>query len=316
MGAQLRVYRRRIRSVQATKKITKAMELIASSRIVKAQQKVEATLPYAVELLRSIGLAAAHTPNVKHPLLTTEAEVEGEQRAAVLVIAADRGLAGAYSSAVIKAGDQLTENLHERGVEALPFLVGRKAVSFYKFRDRQVAESWTGFSDAPTYEDAEAIAKAMLDAYDKDTDEGGVDEIHICYTHYLNRVSQEVRVRRLLPLEIVDVPVDEVGDITGGDDQGGKAALPLYDFEPGAEGVLDSLLPKYITHLIYTALLLSAASEHAARQRAMKSATDNAEELIKTLTRQANQARQAEITQEISEIVGGADALASATAGS
>ena len=316
MGAQLRVYRRRIRSVQATKKITKAMELIASSRIVKAQAKVEATLPYAVNLLRSIGLASAHTPNINHPLLSTAAEVEGEQRAAVLIITADRGLAGAYSANAIKAGEQLTENLHDRGVEVSPYLVGRKAVGFYKFRDRKVAGSWTGFSDSPTYEDAAEIADALLEAFARDTDEGGVDEIHIVYTHYLTRVTQEVRVRRLLPLEIVDVPIESGEGITGGDDKGGKAALPLYDFEPGAEGVLDALLPKYITHLIYTALLLSAASEHAARQRAMKSATDNAEELIKTLTRQANQARQAEITQEISEIVGGADALASATAGS
>ena len=316
MGAQLRVYRRRIRSVQATKKITKAMELIASSRIVKAQGQVEAALPYAVNLLRSIGLASAHTPNVKHPLLSTVAEVEGEQRAAVLVISADRGLAGAYSASAIKAGDQLIENLHERGLKVASYLVGRKAVSFYKFRDRPIAQSWTGFTDAPTYEDAAEIADALLKAYDTDDTEGGVDEIHLVYTHYVNRVTQEVRVRRLIPLEIVDVPIESSDSITGTDDKGGKAALPLYDFEPGVEGVLDALLPKYITHLIYTALLLSAASEHAARQRAMKSATDNAEELIKTLTRQANQARQAEITQEISEIVGGADALASATAGS
>ena len=315
MGAQLRVYRRRIRSVQATKKITKAMELIASSRIIKAQNQVEAALPYAVNLLRSIGLASAHTPNVKHPLLSTELSDEGPRRAAVLVIAADRGLAGAYSSAAIKAGDQLIENLHERGFEIASYLVGRKAVGFYRFRDRPVVQSWTGFSDAPTYANAAEIGEALLKSYGTDDAEGGVDEIHIVYTHYLNRVSQEVRVRRLLPLEIVDVPVESAENITGGD-AGGKAALPLYDFEPGVEGVLDALLPKYITHLIYTALLLSAASEHAARQRAMKSATDNAEELIKTLTRQANQARQAEITQEISEIVGGADALASATAGS
>ena len=316
MGAQLRVYRRRIRSVQATKKITKAMELIASSRIVKAQNQVQATLPYAVNLLRSIGLASAHAPNVNHPLLSLDPTVEGQQRAAVLIITADRGLAGAYSASAIKGGEQLTENLHEKGVEVAPYLVGRKGVAFYKFRDRPVAGSWTGFSDAPTYDDAQEIADALLEAFDRDDDEGGVDEIHIVYTHYVNRVTQEVRVRRLLPLEVVDVPIESTDTITGGDDKGGKAALPLYDFEPGVEGVLDALLPRYVTHLIYTALLLSAASEHAARQRAMKSATDNAEELIKTLTRQANQARQAEITQEISEIVGGADALASATAGS
>jgi F-type H+-transporting ATPase subunit gamma len=313
MGAQLRVYRRRIRSVQATKKITKAMELIASSRIVKAQNQVQAALPYAVELLRSIGLAAAHTPTVNHPLLATEPTIEGEQRAAILLITADRGLAGAYSSNVIKAGDRLAENLNEKGITPVPFIVGRKGVSFYKFRERHVEQSWTGFSDDPTYDDAKAIAEALLTSFLTDDTAGGVDEIQIIYTHFVNRVTQEVRVRRMLPLEVVDVPVDtSTATITGGENKGGAAALPLYDFEPGVQAVLDDLLPKYLTHLIYTALLLSAASEHAARQRAMSSATENAEDLIKKLTRQANQARQAEITQEISEIVGGADALASA----
>ncbi len=315
MGAQLRVFRRRIKSVQATKKITKAMELIASSRIVKAQQAVDASLPYARELLRSIGLAASHTPNIKHPLLTTEPEIETEYRAAVLLITADRGLAGAYSANTIKAAERLTENLKARGVEAVPFIVGRKGVSFYKFREREVAHSWTGFTDAPTYEDAKKIAAALLEAFLTPDDEGGVDEIHIVYTHFVNRVTQEPRVRRMLPMEIVDVPIDtSEPHITGGEDKGGTPILPLYDFEPGVEAVLDALLPKYLEHLIYTALLLCAASEHAARQRAMKSATDNADDLMKTLTRQANQARQAEITQEISEIVGGADALSSATA--
>ena len=317
MGAQLRVFRRRIRSVQATKKITKAMELIASSRIVKAQQASDAALPYARELLRSIGLAAAHTPTIKHPLLSTERSVEGEERAAVLLITADRGLAGAYSANVIKAAEQLSENLRERGVEPVPVIVGRKGVSFYKFRERHVEGSWTGFSDDPTYEDAREIAQALLAAFTRPDTEGGVDEIHVVYTHFVNRVNQDVRVRRILPLQVVDFPVlSSEMPITGGDDKGGKAALPLYDFEPGVEAVLDDLLPRFMTHLVYTGLLLAAASEHAARQRAMSSATDNAEELIKTLTRQANQARQAEITQEISEIVGGADALSSANAGS
>ena len=317
MGAQLRVYRRRIRSVQATKKITKAMELIASSRIVKAQAASNAALPYATELIRSIGLAAAHTPNINHPLLSTEASIEGEERAAVLLITADRGLAGAYSANVIKAADRLSENLRERGVTPVPFIVGRKGESYYRFRERPVAASWTGFSDDPTYENAREIADVLLEAFKRPDTEGGVDEIHVVYTHFVNRVKQDVRVRRILPLQLINVPVAESTDpITGGDEHGGKAALPLYDFEPGVEAVLDDLLPRFGTHLVYTGLLLSAASEHAARQRAMSSATENAEELIKTLTRQANQARQAEITQEISEIVGGADALASANAGS
>lgn len=316
MGAQLRVYRRRIRSVQATKKITKAMELIASSRIVKSQQQVQAALPYAVNLLRSIGLAAAHTPTIKHPLLAKNIELSAGQRSAVLLITADRGLAGAYSANAIKAGERLAENLHDKGITPVPFIVGRKGLGFYNFREREVAASWTGITDSPTYDDAKAIAEELLAAFTKEDGDGGVDDIQIVYTHFVNRVTQEVRVRRLLPLQVVDVPVTSDNPITGGDDKGGSAALPLYDFEPGVDAVLDDLLPRYLTHLIYTALLLSAASEHAARQRAMKSATDNAEELIKTLTRQANQARQAEITQEISEIVGGADALASATAGS
>ncbi len=317
MGAQLRVYRRRIRSVQATKKITKAMELIASSRIVKAQQASDAALPYANELIRSIGLAAAHTSNINHPLLATESSVEGEERAGILLITADRGLAGAYSTNVIKEAERLAENLTEKGVTPVPYIVGRKGESFYRFRERHIEQSWTGFSDDPTYDDARQIGDTLIKDFLKPDTEGGIDEIHVVYTHFINRVKQEVRVRRVLPLRVVNVPVGESADpITGGDEHGGQAALPLYDFEPGVEAVLDDLLPRFGTHLVYTGLLLSAASEHAARQRAMSSATENAEELIKTLTRQANQARQAEITQEISEIVGGADALASANAGS
>ena len=317
MGAQLRVYRRRIRSVQATKKITKAMELIASSRIVKAQQASDAALPYARELLRSIGLAAAHTPNINHPLLATESTIEGEERAGILLITADRGLAGAYSANAIKAAERLSENLRDRGITPVPFIVGRKGASFYKFRDRHVEAEWTGFSDDPNYDHARDIGKTLLESFLKPDTEGGIDEIHVVYTHFVNRVNQEVRVRRILPLKVVDVQLEPSEQpITGGDDAGGKAALPLYDFEPGVDAVLDDLLPRFMNHLIYTGLLLSAASEHAARQRAMSSATDNAEDLIKNLTRQANAARQAEITQEISEIVGGADALASATAGS
>jgi F-type H+-transporting ATPase subunit gamma len=293
------------------------MELIASSRIVRAQQQVESALPYAVNLLRSIGLAAAHTPNINHPLLATEPSIEGEQRAAILLITADRGLAGAYSVNTIKAADRLAENLRQKGITPVPFIVGRKGVSFYKFRERHIEKSWTGFSDAPTYEHAREIAETLKESFLRDDTDGGVDEIQIVYTHFVNRVNQEVRVRRMLPIRVVDVPLDtSQSRITGGDDVGGSAVLPLYDFEPGVDAVLDDLLPKFLAHLIYTALLLSAASEHAARQRAMSSATDNADDLIKTLTRQANQARQAEITQEISEIVGGADALASASTGS
>jgi len=302
MGAQLRVYRRRIKSVQSTKKITKAMELIASSRFVKAQQRVEASLPYTQELLRAISAAASHG-NSKGALVS---EAENRKRAAVILITSDRGLAGAYSSAIIKEGEGLNALLKEEGVTPEHYLVGRKSVGYYKFRERKIANSWTGFTDQPTYEDAKRIAAAVIEAFNTATAEGGVDEIHLVYTHFVNMAVQEVRVRRILPVEILEVSKAEASEKLD------TKVFPLYDFEPSPEAVLEALIPRYVENMIYTALLLAAASEHAARRRAMKSASDNAEELIRTLARQANQARQAEITQEISEIVGGADALASA----
>ena len=301
MGAQQRIYRRRIKTVQSTKKITKAMELIASSRIVKAQQRVEAALPYSRELTRAISAAASHTGG-GHPLTDTVQRLQ--ERAAILVITSVRGLAGGYSSTVIKEGEQLTALLNSNGLTVVPFLVGRKAVAYYRFRGREVAASWTGFSDAPTYAHAKEIAASLLEAFLKRTEDGGVDEIHLVYTHFASMVSQVPTVRRVLPLEIVEQTAAEA-------QAAGQGPFPLYEFEPSGKEVLDSLLPKYVENLVFTALLLAAASEHAARRRAMKAATDNAEELIKTLSRQANQARQAEITQEISEIVGGADALSS-----
>ena len=303
MGAQLRVYRRRIKSVQATKKITKAMELIASSRIVKAQQRVDASLPYTLELQRAISAAVSHG-NSKHPLVTPP---ETRKRAAVILITADRGLAGAYSTAVIKEGEALNNLLREEGVEPTPYIVGRKGVGYYKFRERKISGQWTGFTDQPTYEHAKEIADAVLADFVKKTEEGGVDEIHLIYTHFINMGVQEVRVRRILPVEIVEATKAEAAEKLD------TKVFPLYDFEPSPEAVLDALLPRYIENVVYTSLLLAAASEHAARRRAMKSASDNAEELIKSLARRANQARQAEITQEISEIVGGADALSSAS---
>ena len=302
MGAQLRVYRRRIKSVQSTKKITKAMELIASSRFVKAQQRVESSLPYTQELLRAISAAVSHGNN-KGALVS---EVENRKRAAVILITSDRGLAGAYSSAIIKEGEGLNALLTEAGVTPEHYLVGRKSVGYYKFRERKIANSWTGFTDQPTYEDAKRIAAAVLEAFNTPTAEGGVDEIHLVYTHFVNMAVQEVRVRRILPVEVVELSKEVASEKLD------TKVFPLYDFEPSPEEVLAALLPRYVENTIYTSLLLAAASEHAARRRAMKSASDNAEELIRTLARQANQARQAEITQEISEIVGGADALASA----
>ncbi|TPG16096.1 F0F1 ATP synthase subunit gamma [Pedococcus bigeumensis] len=299
MGAQMRVYRQRIRSVQATKKITRAMELIAASRVVKAQQRVRESSPYARALTRAVSAVATFS-NVDHPLTT---EHENVRRAAVLVVTSDRGLAGAYSSSVLKESERLIGDLRADGKEVVPYLVGRKAVGFYKFRKRDYADEWTGFTDQPTFDVAREIGEALVAAFNQDFAEGGVDEVHIVFTRFVNMVTQEPDVIRMLPLEVVE------GEEAPAEDD----VLPLYEFEPSAEQVLDALLPKYVTARIYNCLLQAAASELASRQRAMKSATDNAEELIKKYTRLANQARQAEITQEISEIVGGSDALADAS---
>jgi F-type H+-transporting ATPase subunit gamma len=298
MGAQMRVYRQRIRSVQATKKITRAMELIAASRVVKARQRVKDHTPYARALTQAVSAVATFS-NVDHPLTTEHEQV---RRAAMLVITSDRGLAGAYSSSVLKESEKLAEKLREEGKEVIPYLVGRKAVGFYKFRRREYAKEWSGFSDSPKFEIAREIGQRIVEDFVKDYEVDGVDEVHVVFTRFVSMVTQEPEVIRLLPLEVVE----------GTEPPSADDVLPLYTFEPGAEQVLDALLPKYVTERLFNALLQSAASELAARQRAMKSATDNAEELIRKYTRQANQARQAEITQEISEIVGGADALASA----
>jgi len=309
MGAQLRIYRRRIKSVQQTKKITKAMELIASSRIVKAQQRLTAALPYTRELIVALSAAVSMSAQQETTLIHQPTE---RRRAAVLLVAADRGLAGAYSSNIIREGEALNAFLAEQGLEVVHFLAGRKVVNYYKFRERYIEGEYTGFSDQPTVDDAREIALGLLASFLSDSaTEGGSDEIHIVYTHFVNMGRQEVRIRRILPIEVVEEVVSAQSDL-----KARSQVMPLYEFEPDADAVLEALLPRYVENIVYTALLEAAASEHAARRRAMKSATDNAEELIRTLTRQANQARQAEITQEISEIVGGADALASATAGS
>jgi F-type H+-transporting ATPase subunit gamma len=291
-----------MRSVKATKKITKAMELISASRIVKAQQRVATSSPYANELTRAV-TAVASFSSTNHPLTTPS---ENPRRAAVLIITADRGMAGAYSNAAIKEGDQLVTALRERGLATEAYLVGRKAVNYYRFRSRKIAGSWTGFSDNPTFVHAKEVSDALISAFlaDAETVETGVDELHIVYTQFKSMITQIPEARRMLPLEVVESEATS------------STLLPMYEFEPNAAEVLNSLLPRYIEARVFNAMLQSAASEHAARRRAMKSATDNADELIKSLTRLANAARQAEITQEISEIVGGADALASASAGS
>ncbi|MFD9001092.1 F0F1 ATP synthase subunit gamma [Streptomyces sp. NPDC059582] len=303
MGAQLRVYKRRIRSVTATKKITKAMEMIAASRVVKAQRKVAASAPYATELTRAV-TAVGTGSNTKHPL-TTQAETV--VRSAVLLLTSDRGLAGAFNSNAIKAAEKLTERLESEGKQVDTYIVGRRGLAHYHFRERKVSESWTGFTDEPSYADAKKVAAPLIEAIEQDTADGGVDELHIVFTEFVSMMTQTALDDRLLPLSLDEVAREAApqGEI-----------LPLYDFEPSAEDVLDALLPRYVESRIYNALLQSAASKHAATRRAMKSATDNAGDLINTLSRLANAARQAEITQEISEIVGGASALADATAGS
>jgi F-type H+-transporting ATPase subunit gamma len=265
---------------------------------------VAASTPYATELTRAV-TAVGTGSNTKHPL-TTQAETV--TRSAVLLLTSDRGLAGAFNSNAIKAAEQLTERLEREGKQVETYIVGRRGVAHYNFRERKIAESWSGFTDEPTYADAKTVAAPLIEAIEKDTAEGGVDELHIVYTEFVSMMTQQALGAQLLPLRLEEVAQETArseGEI-----------LPLYDFEPSAEDVLDALLPRYVESRIYNALLQSAASKHAATRRAMKSATDNAGELINTLSRLANAARQAEITQEISEIVGGSAALADATAGS
>jgi F-type H+-transporting ATPase subunit gamma len=303
MAVSLREYRARIRSVESTKKITRAMELIAASRIIKAQQRAQQAAPYARELTRAVQALVTYS-NVDHALTT---EPEDPQRAAVLIVTSDRGLAGAYSSSVLKEAERLAERLRGEGKEIVTYISGRKGEGYFRFRNRPVAQTWTGFSDQPRYENAKEIGESLIAAFTLDEGENDkIDEVHLVYTQFKSMLVQEPHSVRMLPMEIV-----ESDEAPAKDD-----VLPLYEFEPSAEEVLDALLPKYVQSRIFFALLQASASELAARQRAMKSATDNAEELIKKYTRTANQARQAGITQEISEIVGGVNALADANAAS
>jgi F-type H+-transporting ATPase subunit gamma len=303
MGAKVREYRRRIKSVQSTKKITRAMELIAASRIVKAQQRIAASRPYAEAITGVVRTVTAEgVVSDDHPLTTPR---ENPSKAALLLITSDRGLAGGYSANVLRAGEQATARLGEQGIETVPFLVGRKALAYYRFRGRDVSNSWSGFSEQPSYDDARKVGEALLEQFVKGSEDGGVDEIHIVFTRFESIATQVVTVARLIPLDPEEVPApssDEGSDAAG--------ATGLIEFEPEGSGVLDALLPRYLTARIYAAMLDAAASEQSARRRAMKSATDNADDLIKQLTRDSNSARQAEITQEIMEIVGGAEALA------
>ena len=326
MGAQTRELYRRIRSVESTKKITKAQELIAASRIIKSQQRADAARPYTRALVSALE-AAASRAQLNHPLLSATTT---PQRAAVLVLTADRGFAGAYTPNVVRQAEALRGLLEEQNIEMRPYVVGTKGVNWFRFRGREIDGIYEGFTGQPMPSDARRVAEDLLSAINTPAEDGGVDEIHIVSTHFRSMVSQEVRTRRLFPVVVEDVeePLRQASGVSTGPESAGTGEhpeprsagrngdepLPLYEFEPSPEVVMDTLLPQFATNLVYTSMLDAAASEWAARRRAMKSATDNAGELQESLTREANAARQAEITQEISEIVGGADAQAGATA--
>ena len=290
--AMLRDIKRRILSVQSTQKITRAMELIASSRIIKAQQRVEAARPYAEQMRELMASVGRNSSNIDHPLLQGRSEV---RTIGTIVVTSDRGLAGAYNSNLIRAAER---DMRDHGVDSKLFLVGKKAVSYFKFRGYDFSDAWTGISDQPKIGDARKVAAAAAKAFT----EGDVDEVRLAYTRYESALTQRPTVVQLLPL-----PKEE---LQSSEQSSGPSAS--YIFEPEPESILDYLLPRYIEGSVYQGLLEAAASEHAARRRAMKAATDNAEELIEDLTRVYNQARQAEITTEIMEVVGGAEALTAA----
>ncbi len=302
MGAQLRLVRRRIRTVKSTAKITRAQELIASSRIIKAQQRVHAAEPYAREISRAVEAVVSRSANIRHPLTT---ERESRTRAAVLILTSDRGFAGGYNASVLRESQALRALLEGRGIEPVLFVAGRKGIIWHRFRQLEMAGQWSGFSDTPAHANASEITAALLAAYKRPASEGGVDEIHLVHTEFVSMLTQRPVIRRILPLEIVETT-----------EESPTGPVPQYDFEPSPEAVLDALLPWYVESRIFHSLLDAAAAEIAARRRAMKAATDNANELLDQLNLEANKARQAEITQEISEIVGGANALAESTSGS
>ncbi|MDG4669451.1 F0F1 ATP synthase subunit gamma [Mycobacterium sp. 236(2023)] len=309
MAATLRELRGRIRSAGSIKKITKAQELIATSRIAKAQARVEAARPYSTEITNMLTELASASA-LDHPLLVPR---ENPRRAAVLVVSSDRGLCGAYNANVLRQSEELFALLREEGKEPVLYTVGRKALGYFSFRQREVVESWSGFSERPTYENAREIADTLVTAFmsgadDEGDDAGadgilGVDELHIVFTEFKSMLSQSAAARRIAPMVVEYVGDDEPAD---------GAPQTLFSFEPDPETLFDALLPRYVATRVYAALLEAAASESASRRRAMKSATDNADDLIKALTLAANRERQAQITQEISEIVGGANALADA----
>jgi len=301
MAGQLRAIRQRIRGVQAIAKITRAQELIAASRIIKAQQRVRDAGAYAREITDAVEAVVSRSAHIDHPLVR---EPEHPQRAAILILSSDRGFAGGYNNNVMREAQALRARLREQGVEPVTYVSGNKGLAWHRFRGMDVADSWTGFSEAPRHDNAEGITQTLFEAFSRPAEDGGVDEIHIVYTEFVSMLTQNAVVHRIIPLVIEETSEESV-----------SGPVPLYEFEPSPQAVLDALLPWYVESRIYIALLESAASEIAARRRAMKSATDNANDLLEGFTREANKARQAEITQEISEIVGGADALTESVAG-
>jgi F-type H+-transporting ATPase subunit gamma len=297
MGAQLRIVRRRIRTVQSTKKITRAMELIASSRIVKAQQRVEASRPYAIQLTKAMEDLARQSGAVQHPLLEDR---EQPTKAGVLVMTSDRGLAGAYNANVLKVAEGVIREVRSRGLEPVLYAIGKKGIGYFRFRGVPTRESWQGISEVPPYEEAERIGRVLI----KDFADEEIDELHAAYTDFRSAFTLRATAKRFLPIAPEEVTGTGLGVVHA-----------EYLFEPEPDEILAHLLPQYVVTKVYAALLESAASENAARRRAMKAATDNAEDLIKILTRQANRARQDEITTEIMEIVGGAESMAAVSEG-
>ncbi|GAA4533009.1 F0F1 ATP synthase subunit gamma [Amycolatopsis samaneae] len=308
MAAQLRELRSRIKATKSIGKITKAMELIATARITKARAKVAASRPYADEITKVLSALAGAASNLDHPLLV---ERPNPKRVAVLVVTSDKGQCGGYNANVLRATEELLTLLREQGKEAQVYVTGNKGLSYYRFRGREVTASWTGFSDQPGYASAAEAGETLVESFLAGADDAsgnadgvtGVDEIHVVYTEFVSMLTQKPVAKRVAPLEV---------EYSEGEQETPAGLLPSYEFEPSADKLLAALLPKYINTRIFAALLESAASELAARRTAMKAASDNANELVNTLTREANQARQAQITQEISEIVGGANALTAA----
>jgi len=295
MGAQLRALRSRIRSIKSTAKITRAQELIAASHISRAQTRLAAAKPYAREITHAVSALLSHHVHLEHPILNFAPD---RSRVAILVITSDRGFCGGYNHTVLRNAESLAEKVREEGREPLFYVTGGRGTDYFQFRHRPMEASWTGFSGAPTYATAAEIGQLLTETYVRPTREGGVGEVHVVYTEFVSMLTQRLTVRRILPLEIEDVEA-----------QDGKDLPPAYDFEPTPALVLDELLKQYVHARIWHMLLESAAAEHAARRQAMMSATDNANELIGALSRKANEARQEEITNELSEIVAGANAL-------